>query len=271
MILTNKEIIIILIILIIIVFISSYDVYVVNKGENVCKPVKLIKRPIPLVPPLNKQERDVKRETFKNLTADGYFLKFKDMPPQTVNLPILSDYKLPSKISYEKAGVISSVIRVLSTVPTDLTNEDVKTLLNFYVTKYVKAETSGEFISAVTSADESGERSNPTEGGNPYNTRYSKLIMFLIVQFNEIMMNKNANLIGYNPKTQIPLYSNPNANIAQTPPQPSADYMRQVANSNVQPNNNDDLMQAPSHFPQTLQRDEIESFNSMSFDDYQPF
>lgn len=251
MILTNKEIVIILVILIIIVFISSYDVYVVNKGENVCKPVKLIKRPLPLVPQLNKQEREIKKETFKNLTADGYFYKFKNMNPQSINLPILTDYKLPSKISYEKASVMNSVIRILSTVPTELSNEDVKTLLNFYVTKYMKADTSGNFLASVTSADESG---------HPYNTKYSKLILFLTIQFNEVMMSKNANLVGYNPKTQIPLYNNPNANIASTPAQPSADYMNEIASREASP--------SPSQmeFPQ-----DIESFNSVAYDDYQAF
>ena len=56
---TNKEIIIIFIILIVIVFITNYDVYVVNKNENICKTVKMIKKPIPLIPSLNKYERKI--------------------------------------------------------------------------------------------------------------------------------------------------------------------------------------------------------------------
>ena len=250
---TNNEMIVILLIAIVIVFITNYDVYVVLKGEPICKQIKMIKRTIPLVPPLNKQEQKVKKETFKNLTSDGYFYKFKNMNPQQINLPILYDYKLPAKISYEKASVINSVIRLLTTIPTTLSNVDVKTLISFHTNIYMTASTIDEYIENLNNSQEILT--------DPYNTKYSKLIAYLIVQFNNIMMIKNSNLVGYNPKTQQPLFNNPNANIASVPSIPSVPI---IANSSDYMNN------IQEHTEKKI-NDDIESFNNGYMDDYGAF
>ena len=249
---TNKEIIIIFIILIVIVFITNYDVYVVNKNENICKTVKMIKKPIPLIPSLNKYERKIQKETFKNLTADGYYFKFKNINPQKINLPILSDFKLPSDISFEKASVINSVIRVLSTFPTMLSTEQVKLLLTFYVIRYNSSKDINDFIESVTKSDEINVK--------PYNTKYSKLIMILILQFNTVMLSKNVKLIGVEVKKETPLFANPNINVASPLPEKQMnnqqpDYMSQISqNSNTE---------------QSIQ--ELDSYNGGGMDDYQLF
>ena len=268
---TNKEIIIIFIVLIIIVFITNFDVYVVTKGENICSKIKMIKRPIPLIPQLNKHERKIQKETFKNLTADGYYYKFRNINPQKINLPILSDYKLPSNISFEKASVINSVIRVLSTFPTLLSNDEVKNLLNFYVIRYNSSKNINEFIDLVTSSAEINVK--------PYNSKYSKLIMVLIMQFNTIMLSKNVVLIGNKEKSDTPLFANPNAGIASEPPQMSNQLMIQNSQQNYMQNSNSQTPNYMAEIEQQQSRNsnlsgepiqELESYNN-TMDDYQLF
>jgi len=176
MIFTNKHIVLILIIIIIFVFIYNYDVYVVPKNEPLCKPVFVTKRE--LSPEeraeLNKSETVVFKETFSNLLDNDYFEGFdmtKDLtPPKTI-----STYSIPFLTDPNKIKVIDSVLKVLSYVPTTYSEIQIKEMVEYFAMIYNSSDNLEVFYDNIANSTKISQ--------DPYNSKYSHLILFLIGKF----------------------------------------------------------------------------------------
>jgi hypothetical protein len=185
--LNNKHIVLIFIIIIIGVFIYNYDVYVIPKNEPICKPIYVTKREISpeIRAELNKSESEVLKETFTGLSKGGYLEEFKDgnlegfdnsngsnydIPPKS-----FSTFTIPSITNKHKLKVIESVIKILSYIPTNYCETQIKQLVEYFAILY---ETSPDLETFYKNVSVSTKIKDP-----PYNSKYSHLILFLIGKF----------------------------------------------------------------------------------------
>ena len=163
---TNKYFIIILIILLIITFICNYDVYVCDKGKPICK-------------------SDIMNENFKNLTNDGFY--YRDLT--TFNYFDYLNVKLLNKMSSQQKNVIYDVVQALNKFQTspDISNNDIKKLLLFYIKKYVNSNgNQDKFINSI--------KNDEKFKSNLYNSKFSILIMKLFLQYDLIKKNNTEKI-----------------------------------------------------------------------------
>lgn len=176
MIFTNKHIVLILIIIIIFVFIYNYDVYVVPKNEPLCKPVFVTKRE--LSPEeraeFNKSETVVFKETFSNLLDNDYFEGF-DMTTDLTPPKSISNYSIPFLTDPNKIKVIDSVLKVLSYVPTTYSENQIKEMVEYFSMIYNSTDNLEVFYDNIANSTKISQ--------DPYNSKYSHLILFLIGKF----------------------------------------------------------------------------------------
>lgn len=184
--LNNKHIVLIFIIIIVVVFIYNYDVYVIPKNELLCKPIYITKREIsPEVrAELNKTESQILKEAFGNLSKTGYIESFGniegekqfnnqciyDVPPKS-----FGSFTIPSITNKQKLKVIDSVIKILSYIPTNYCESQIKQLIEYFAIIYETSQDLEIFYKNVANSTKIKE--------DPYNSKYSHLILFLIGKF----------------------------------------------------------------------------------------
>ncbi len=179
---TNKHIVLILIIIIIVVFIYNYDVYIVPKNEPICKPVYITKRELnpEQRAELNSSQTVIFKESFSNLLDNKYFEGFESMndliPPKN-----LSNYSPSFITDPNKIRVVDSVIKVLSYIPTNSNEKQMQELLEYYIMIYQSSSDLENFYENVAKSTKITEE--------PYNSKYSHLILFLIGKFHSDLDN----------------------------------------------------------------------------------
>jgi hypothetical protein len=181
----NKHIVLMLLIIIIGVFIYNYDVYVIPKNEPLCKPVYVTKREITpeIRAELNRTESEILKETFGNLAEIEYFESFGnldnnengetsqyDVPPKS-----FGSFVIPSLTSQHKIKVIDSVIKILSYIPTNYCETQIKQMVEYFAIIYETSPNLESFYKNIASSTKIKEP--------PYNSKYSHLILFLIGKF----------------------------------------------------------------------------------------
>ena len=179
----NKHIVLMLLIIIICVFIYNYDVYVIPKNEPLCKPIYVTKREISpeIRAELNGTESEILKETFNNLAEIEYFESFGnldsmnetlqyDIPPKSFGSFIIS-----SLTNQHKIKVIDSVIKILSYIPTNYCENQLKQMIEYFAIIYETSPNLESFYKNIASSTKIKE--------SPYNSKYSHLILFLIGKF----------------------------------------------------------------------------------------
>lgn len=182
----NKHIVLILLVIIIGVFIYNYDVYVIPKNEPLCKPVYVTKREITpeIRAELNRTESEILKETFGNLAEIEYFESFGNLdnngndgvsPQYDVPPKSFSSFVIPSLTSQHKIKVIDSVIKILSYIPTNYCETQIKQMVEYFAIIYETSPNLESFYKNIASSTKIKEP--------PYNSKYSHLILFLIGKF----------------------------------------------------------------------------------------
>ncbi len=190
----NKHIVLIFIIIIIGVFVYNFDVYVISKNEPLCKPIYITKREIgtKIRAELNKPETKVLKETFSSLVipygenknietfgdSDGQKDKF-DVPPKS-----FSSFTITSLTDPIKLKVVESVIKILSYVPTNYCEEQIKQMVEYFAIIYQNSDNLEIFYKNVAS---STKIKIP-----PYNSKYSHLILYLFGKFDNVYNNSST-------------------------------------------------------------------------------
>jgi hypothetical protein len=182
----NKHIVLMLLIIIIGVFIYNYDVYVIPKNEPLCKPVYVTKRELTpeIRAELNMTESEILKETFDNLADIEYFESFGnldavdenssqyDVPPKS-----FGSFSIPSLTNQHKIKVIDSVIKILSYIPTNYCESQIKQMVEYFAIIYETSPDLESFYKNISSSTKIKE--------SPYNSKYSHLILFLIGKFDD--------------------------------------------------------------------------------------
>lgn len=182
----NKHIVLMLLVIIIGVFIYNYDVYVIPKNEPLCKPVYITKRELTpeIRAELNKTESEILKETFGNLAEIEYFESFGnldsnssesssyDVPPKS-----FSTFTIPSLTNPHKIKVIDSVIKILSYIPTNYCEDQIKQMVEYFGIIYETSPNLETFYKNIASSTKIKQ--------SPYNSKYSHLILFLIGKFDD--------------------------------------------------------------------------------------
>lgn len=197
----NKHIVLIFIIIIVGIFICNYDVYVVQKNQPLCKPIYVTKREISpeIRAELNKEESGVLKETFENLTKSGYLEEFGNMENienSDGKICINNNYDIPPKsfssfvvtsiTNKDKLKVIDSVIKILSYIPTNYCESQIKQLVEYFGIIYQNSPDLKTFYKNISSSTKIKEE--------PYNSKYSHLILFLIGKFDTDYSNNNIQI-----------------------------------------------------------------------------
>jgi hypothetical protein len=168
---TNDSVVIILIIIIAFVFIFNFDVYVITKNEPICKPIyvtkKVINNEMKQVTSLEKninQEFSQFKETFSNISCN-------------LNTPenSLTNFSVYGINSTFKKSVIDSVINVLSNIPTDMDNEQIKEIIEYFAIIYETSLNIHDFYNNISNSTKINK--------DPYNTKYARLVLYLINKF----------------------------------------------------------------------------------------
>ena len=194
----NKHIVLMLLIIIIGVFIYNYDVYVIPKNEPLCKPVFVLKREISpeIRAELNKTESEILKQTFNNLADVEYFENFEninnsessqyDVPPKS-----FSSFTIPSITTQHKIKVIDSVIKILSYIPTNYCENQIKQMVEYFAIIYETSPNLEIFYKNIALSTKIKE--------SPYNSKYSHLILYLIGKFdNDYLYCSNSQNLDTN-------------------------------------------------------------------------
>ena len=203
----NKHVVLIILVIIFFVFVYNYDVYVIKKGDSLCKPIYVIKRELEpeILKELNESEKIVINEAFEtdyfgNINMDESSENYQ-LPPKS-----LLSFHVPEVTDPNKISIMDSVIKVLSYIPTNIKENEIKEMLEYFGLIYQTSSSLEDFYKNVSSSTKIKS--------SPYNTKYSQLILFLIGKFNNdysFFKSKcnTENLIG--PETSF----NPNKNVTQ--------------------------------------------------------
>jgi hypothetical protein len=221
---TNNHIVIILIIIIVFVFIYNFDVYVITKNEPICKPIYVTKKIInnvmnhesPLEHKVN-QEFSHFKEDFNNISCN---LNTPDNSLVNFNV-----YGIKSSF---KKNVIDSVINVLANIPTDMSNEHIKEIIEYFSIIYETSLNIHDFYNNVSNSTKINK--------DPYNTKYAHLVLYLINKFD----NDYSCLDDSQQSAQSNLQYSPPSNLEKPPS--DLQYL-QSSNSQKEPSYN--LQQYP--------------------------
>lgn len=191
--LTNTHIIIILIILIVFTFIYNYDVYVVIKGEPICKPVIVTKKVIDAnFKKLNSKEMG---KELQNIVMNDSILEkftnielienFQDSKNFSVPDSSLLNLNIPEVNTHYKKVVVDNLLNVLHNIPTNFTTETIKELVEYFAIIYQTSNNIDKFFDNVASSTKINQE--------PYNSQYSHLILYLIAKFDSIYNSECMN------------------------------------------------------------------------------
>ena len=186
----NKHIVLIFLIIIIGVFIYNYDVYVIPKNESLCKPIYITKRELSpeIRGELNKTESEILKEAFGNLSENGYMESFGNISSESnsYNVPSksFSSFTVNSMTNKDKIKVIDSVIKILSYIPTNYSEVEIKQMVEYFSMIYETSPDIETYYKNVSMSTKIKEE--------PYNSKYSHLLLFLIGKFD----NDYANCIN---------------------------------------------------------------------------
>lgn len=202
----NKHVVLIILIIIFFVFVYNYDVYVIKKGEPLCKPIYVIKRELEpeILKELTESEKVVINEAFTtdyfgninmNESSEGY-----QLPPKS-----LLSFHVPEVTDQNKTAIMDSVIKVLSYIPTNINEDEIKEMLEYYGLIFQTSSSLEDFYKNVSSSTKIKS--------HPYNTKYSQLMLFLIGKFNNdySFYKSKCDLGPINPETSL----NPNKSVTQ--------------------------------------------------------
>lgn len=202
----NKHVVLIILIIIFFVFVYNYDVYVIKKGEPLCKPIYVIKRELEpeILKELTESEKVVINEAFTtdyfgninmNESSEGY-----QLPPKS-----LLSFHVPEVTDPNKTAIIDSVIKVLSYIPTNINEEEIKEMLEYYGLIFQTSSSLEDFYKNVSASTKIKSY--------PYNTKYSQLMLFLIGKFNNdySFYKSKCDLGPINHETSL----NPNKSVTQ--------------------------------------------------------
>lgn len=187
----NKHIVLMLLIIIIGVFIYNYDVYVIPKNEPLCKPVFVTKREMTpeIRAQLNKTESEILKETFGNLQETEYFESFGELTQYDVPPKSFGSFVIPSLTSQHKIKVMDSVIKILTYIPTNYCETQIKQMIEYFGIIYENSSDLESFYKNVASSKKINE--------SPYNSKYSHLILFLIGKFDfDYVSNSISNSVS---------------------------------------------------------------------------
>ena len=183
--LNNTHIIIILIVVIVFTFIYNYDVYVVAKGEPICKPVFVTKKVIDSN--FNKIKSVSPGQSLKKLVMDDSIIEkftnlelienFQNSNLSTPNSSLLN-LTIPEVNTHYKRVVIDNLINVLHNIPTTYSTEIVKELVEYFAIIYQTSPSIDKFFDNVATSTKINQE--------PYNSQYSHLILYLIAKFDSI-------------------------------------------------------------------------------------
>jgi hypothetical protein len=166
---SDKHTVIILLIIIIFTFIYNYDIYVVKKGQELCKPVFVTKR---IISP----------EIQSQLSNNNNIEKFSNLP-----LPNISNINL-SYIQPSKINTIYNVISVIKNTPSDLSNDEIINILEFYFYVFNSSSSIQDFYSNLSKSNLINQ--------SPYNSNYAKLVLYLLSEFSCDSYKSNNNTIS---------------------------------------------------------------------------
>ena len=186
--LSSKHIILIILAIIILAFIYSYDVYIVEKNQPICKPIYITKKI--LTPDAEELLLDngvsnskENMQMIDNDIIEGFNTIMGATGGNTaenVNLNIpgvsLSSFTVSGVTDKQKIKVMDSVIKVLSNIPTNLDINSIKQMVEYFGMIYQTSSSLANFYQNVSSSTKIKDA--------PYNSKYSQLILYLIGKFN---------------------------------------------------------------------------------------
>jgi len=186
--LSSKHIILIILAIIILAFIYSYDVYIVEKNQPICKPIYITKKV--LTPDAEELLLDngvsnskENMQLIDNDIIEGFNTIMGTSGSnitENVNLNIpgvgLSSFTVSGVTDKQKIKVMDSVIKVLSNIPTNLDINSIKQMVEYFGMIYQTSSSLANFYQNVSSSTKIKDA--------PYNTKYSQLILYLIGKFN---------------------------------------------------------------------------------------
>ena len=178
----NRHFVILILIIIVIIFIYNYDVYIIEKNKPLCEPVFITKREIPseiINDEINSIELNAMNESLKNIEQFGNTDNLDNSiiePPRS-----LINYNVPNINNKHKQQVITSVIKVLSFIPTNHDENEIKELIEYFSIMYETAKNLETFYKNLNKSMMINKY--------PYNTKYSHLILFLIGKFHNDYSN----------------------------------------------------------------------------------
>jgi hypothetical protein len=178
---TNKHIVLIIIAIIIVAFIYNYDVYIVQKNQPICKPIYVTKKILtPDEEKLLPKNITNKTESFNNALIEGFdnFLSTNNNSDSNLHVPgdMLTSFIVPGVTDSKKIKVMDSVTNVLSNIPTNIQDSDIKQMIEYFAMLYETSNSLEVFYKNVAASTKIKE--------DPYNTKYAQLILFLIGKFN---------------------------------------------------------------------------------------
>lgn len=178
----NRHFVILILIIIVIIFIYNYDVYIIEKNKPLCEPVFITKREIPqeiIDNEINDIELNAMKETFNNIEQ---FDNTNNLDNSIIEPPrSLINYNVPNINNKHKQQVITSVIKVLSFIPTNHDENEIKELIEYFSIMYETAKNLETFYKNLNKSMMINKY--------PYNTKYSHLILFLIGKFDNDYSN----------------------------------------------------------------------------------
>jgi hypothetical protein len=188
---TNTQIIIILLLIIVFTFIYNYDVYVIVKNEPICKPVFVTKRTLDPTA-LNIINKEMTNELKQKVFDTNILEKFINYSPEiyenfvnsdtdgNLSIPDSSLLKLniPEISTHYKKIVVDNIINVLANIPTNMSIENIKELIEYFSIIYQTSPDINTFFDHVAVSIKINQ--------HPYNSSYAHLILYLIAKFDSI-------------------------------------------------------------------------------------
>jgi hypothetical protein len=188
---TNTQIIIILLLIIVFTFIYNYDVYVVVKNEPICKPVFVTKKTLDSNA-LNIINKEMTNELKKKVFDTNILEKFINYSPEiyenftnsdmdcnlAIPNPSLLKLFIPEVSTNYKKIVIENIINVLANIPTNISTDNIKELVEYFAIIYQVSSNINIFFDNVAVSIKINQ--------SPYNSSYAHLILYLIAKFDSI-------------------------------------------------------------------------------------
>ena len=193
---TNGQILLGILILIMLTFVYSYDIYIVDKNVQLCKPIYVKIRDMNTESENNLIDSEV-LEGFNNLMGESLQENSSYDTPQQ-----LSTFIVPNVTDELKIKVIDSTVKVLSNIPTTYDIYTIKQLIEYFAIIYQTSSTLEIFYQNIASSTKIRD--------HPYNSKYAQLILFLIGKFNNDIENC-SNSCSVKPNTRHKYISDENS------------------------------------------------------------